>query len=411
MKNPCPIIFGILLRLIAFAYFKEYLQDHVGFTSPWTSFRRLKDAISLWDQNGSLYADKYHGVPWIAIAFYPFLSYEYFLRVLFIAFDVVGSIFLFWSGPKVFKDKDEASEGSKRMLTMYLLNPLTIGVCVGMNLSSLLNMILCIGFYCLVHRQLCLATIAVCIAAQLNIYYIQLIFPIIAARLTIQSREKFSYSLTAKHLGFKLAAFAVLYSSNFVVSNWREVIKGNIGFFFSLEDYTPNMGMYWYLFSLIFVQYRSFFLAILHFLAFVHVLPVYRVFWVVPTGMWIIFLQLITVLSSYPSYAEFCVFLPLLTTIKSRKNFSVFFYFLATLISLACSSSLITLQQWVQTGSGNANFFFGSVMAYLIGQAFLLRFTLKSLVDGIFYTSEFYKAEEYPEFRFTNVPILKKSNM
>ncbi|CAD5205619.1 unnamed protein product [Bursaphelenchus okinawaensis] len=404
-----PIVFGIFLRLIAFAYFKEYLQDHVGFTAQWNSFRRLKDAIALWDQNGSLYADRFHGVPLLAVIFYPLVPQEYILRVLFISCDVIAAVALYKSAGFVCNEAAEVPEVGKRLLTMYLLNPLTVGVCAAMNTTVILNMALCVAFYFFVNKKLCMATILVCLASQLNIYYLQLLLPIVAARMIAQTKDKFNLALAAKQLGYKLIAFSLLYSINFLIANWNDVIRGNVFFFFTLEDYTPNMGMYWYLFSLIFVQYRLFFLVILHFLAFIHVFPLFKVFWTAPVGLWLIFLQMITLLSSYPTYAEFCLFLPLLTTIKAKQNSSVFFYFLVTLISLACSSSLITLQQWVQTGSGNANFFFGSGIAYLIGQAFLLRHTLKSLVDSLFYNSDFYKADQAPQFRFINIPILKKA--
>lgn len=118
----------------------------------------------------------------------------------------------------------------------YLLNPLSIGVCGALNVTTFLNALLSIGFYCVITSKLDdyitiyflslekinLATFIVCLASQLNIYYVQLLFAVPLK----ENAEKSPFFPIVK----RFILFISLYSLNFLHSNWSGVINGNLLF-------------------------------------------------------------------------------------------------------------------------------------------------------------------------------------
>jgi hypothetical protein len=92
-----------------------------------------------------------------------------------------------------------------------------------------------------------------------------------------------------------------------------------------------------------------------------------------------VYLQIVAFGSSYPTYAEFCAYLPLFFVFKSYHkckslkltHILIFLdyrliYLITTALAISFVTSTITLTQWIQSGSGNANFYFGSCTTYVI---------------------------------------------
>lgn len=118
-----------------------------------------------------------------------------------------------------------------------------------------------------------------------------------------------------------------------------------------------------------------------------------------PADLWVVLLNLVAVSSSYPTYAEFCVLLPFVVAFYNEPSsellvcfgvllvFSLLesnhFFVLTNALVLAIASSFLTLQQWLQAGSGNANFFFGSCALYSVSLIFLLRLILGLAVQDM----------------------------
>lgn len=127
-----------------------------------------------------------------------------------------------------------------------MLNPLTVGVCAGLNLTSFLNLLLNLAFFAVIKREfqnflslvlplerLFLATVLVGLISQLNIYYVQLIFAVHAFSLPekpVKGKKSEPTTPMSSQLPFRFLVIILLYAANFLLADWRSVLTGNLWF-------------------------------------------------------------------------------------------------------------------------------------------------------------------------------------
>ncbi|KAI6170423.1 Phosphatidylinositol glycan anchor biosynthesis class U protein [Aphelenchoides bicaudatus] len=357
-----PTIVAVLLRWVIFAYFHDYLEDNVAFVAPWNSFRRLKDALTLWRNGVSLYAGGYHSTPWAAFMFAPLLDYDFVLLAIFTAFDLFAAYFTFRFTVEFLKDKTDTPVGHAMIAyNIYILNPLGVGICAVFSLSSFVNLLLAAALYFNHKRQVYLTVLLVSLIAQFNIYYVVLLFAINYQKKDEENADQ----STCKCLIGLLVAIG-LYASNGLLANLGDFFNENVMFFFRVDDYTPNVGNFWYMFTQVFPHYRLFFLFVFQILSFVYAYPLWRILKEHPMTLWFVFLQLVAIGSSYPTYAELCAYLPLFFTFNMYHKYYRLTYLITIALVISIATATITLTQWVQSGSGNANFYFGSCTTYML---------------------------------------------
>ncbi|AAF18694.1 unknown protein; 55290-58984 [Arabidopsis thaliana] len=247
---------------------------------------------------------------------------------------------------------------------VYLWNPFTIVSCVGLSTSPIENLAVILALFGAVTRRVPLAAFGLVIATHLSLYPATLTIPIIfllgygldapPIKLFLQTRsvenEESSTSTVSKqaklkqttHLPFlwKTVAhflFWVLLWSLYVLilcalslnkyGGLEEMFKRTYGFILSIEDLSPNIGVFWYFFAEVFDFFRNFFLIVLH----VGDSALYL-------SLWALFVN--ELLDMKFSFFLFCGYLG---------------------ISLL---SPVMHNLWIWRGTGNANFYFGNAIGY-----------------------------------------------
>ncbi|KAI6180080.1 Phosphatidylinositol glycan anchor biosynthesis class U protein [Aphelenchoides besseyi] len=375
---------AVLLRTVIFVYFGDYLEDNLAFVAPWNSFQRLRDGIALWRNEIGLYAGDFHSVPWVALLFWPLIDHPVITLIVFTMFDLTAGFLLskFTFELLLFKKNDRAIQFASLAFMTYVLNPMSAGICAVFSLSSFVNLLLSAALYANFKGSILfdyvistslghvfVSTILISLTAQLNVYYVVLLFATIH-----RSKNAADHSVGSILLRFAFAV--VLYAANHLLVDAPSVFNGNVMFFMRVEDQQPNIGVFWYMFTQVFAHYRLFFLCVFQIFAFVYVWPLWSLMKNNPWALWFVYLQVIAIVSSYPTYGEFCAHLPLFFAFPEFQQFYSITYLIGTALLIAMTTSVVTLTQWLQSGSGNANFYFGSCCTYILALIALVRETL-----------------------------------
>ncbi len=140
-----------------------------------------------------------------------------------------------------------------------------------------------------------------------------------------------------------------------------------------VHDLRPNLGLAWYLFVEMFDHFRSYFLTVFQVHLFVYVLPASLKFFSDPVLLTAILVAVQSIFRPYPTLADSVVLLMFFSFIGSsllqRSIILPVYPFCMLAFSLLC---LINWHNWIQQGSGNANFFYASVLFYTISHVFLV---------------------------------------
>ncbi|KAG2218148.1 hypothetical protein INT45_007851 [Circinella minor] len=208
-----------------------------------------------------------------------------------------------------------------------------------------------------------MAMIWIALAGYLGLYPAMLVVPLILMQ---PSSKSFGMITT-----FALSIVGLLGISRWLVGSW-DFIAATYGVILFLSDLTPNTGMFWYFFIEIFDQFRSFFMVVFQFHAFIFVAPLCIKLRHQPLFVITVLCGIMSVFKSYPAVGDAALFLGLLPL--HDELFEYFRYgFLITNIYLYSSVlAPIFWHLWLYAGSGNANFFYAITLVYNLGSVLLL---------------------------------------
>ncbi|KAL2235210.1 UNVERIFIED_CONTAM: Phosphatidylinositol glycan anchor biosynthesis class U protein [Sesamum indicum] len=253
---------------------------------------------------------------------------------------------------------------------VYLWNPFTIVSCVGFNTSPIENLFVILSLYGASAGLIPLAAFGWVIASHLSLYPLVLIIPVIfllgygldapPRKLFVRSTQVGEErpvdhvelkSVTNKPLKttifswrpvivfFLWASIWILYVLMLCAIDMKEhgglweMFKRTYGFILTVKDLSPNIGVLWYFFAEVFDFFRNFFLIVFH----VNIL---------------------------------FMILPLAIRLNHRPCFLVFVY-------LAISSMLKSYP----SGTGNANFYFATAIAYACFQIVLVVESVSAMLN------------------------------
>ncbi|VYS49842.1 unnamed protein product [Arabidopsis thaliana] len=416
---------SIAFRLILISFPGNLnLSSRPEVSTPLTSIRRLAEGYWLKQASMSPYAGSmYHGSPLLLSVLGPLTVQRikgqpshFLCSLVFVIADILSAMLLRGIGQKLqmayglnarllgflksSKDKVILPCGDIAAL-VYLWNPFTIVSCVGLSTSPIENLAVILALFGAVTRRVPLAAFGLVIATHLSLYPATLTIPIIILlgygldappiKLFLQTRnvenEESSTSTVSKqaklkqttHLPFlwKTVAhflFWVLLWSLYVLilcalslnkyGGLEEMFKRTYGFILSIEDLSPNIGVFWYFFAEVFDFFRNFFLIVFHVNILFMLLPLAIRLKHRPCFLAFIYLAISSILKSYPSVGDSALYLSLWALFVNElidMKFSFFLFCGYLGISLL---SPVMHNLWIWRGTGNANFYFGNAIGY-----------------------------------------------
>jgi hypothetical protein len=153
----------------------------------------------------------------------------------------------------------------------------------------------------------------------------------------------------------------------------------------AVQDLTPNVGVFWYVFILMYERYKWMFVLAFHAHLLGYPLPIYlRIGRHAPVGQWIqcsAAVCLITIFKTYPTSGDYgLMFSVMLLSAELVKETEKFFAFLMAGILFGLSMFPTMSSVWLTRNAGNANYLYNMTLVVSIFSSLLLGEWLKAAV-------------------------------
>ncbi|EPS73832.1 hypothetical protein M569_00921, partial [Genlisea aurea] len=417
-------IASVLVRMIL-SYFSHNLRlsARPEVSTPLTSMRRLAEGYWLKQHAMSPYSGSsmYHGSPLLLSALGSFtvkscLSNHQSILVfitsgcsLVSAFaDFIAAILIRETGRlltashvrnltllginKIPKETDILPSGDIAGL-VYLWNPFTIVSCVGFNTTPIENLFIILSVFGASAGLIPLAAFGWVIASHLSLYPLVLVIPeilLLGFGLDAPPRKYFAQtkphqdkpsqaSDPTRNLHFSwMRAFHFFFWASIWMAyvlmlcgismkdygGLHEMFKRTYGFILNINDLSPNIGVLWYLFAEVFDFFRDFFLMVFHANILFVLLPLAIRLNHRPCFLAFVYVTISSMLKSYPSVGDAGLYLSLLSLFVNElaeMKFSFLLFWGYVGVSLL---SPVMHNLWIWRGTGNANFYFATAIAY-----------------------------------------------
>lgn len=432
-----------LILIYFFPNTLKHLASRPEVSTPLTSLRRLAEGYWLKKQASiSAYAGSmYHGSPLLLSVLGPFTvrgvngQPDHILcSLLSVTADFFTAILLRATGQKlqsassqslkslgledILRASEVYSSGDIAAL-VYLWNPLTIFTCVGYSTSPIENFLVVLSIYGACTRLIPLAAVGWVLATHVSLYPVVLLIPLTLLlgygpdappkKLLLQTSStknaKQSTGISSQHLkpntGSASPSFSWGHVMQFLLwaSAWafyvlllceisvrrsgglREMFKRTYGFILTVEDLSPNIGVLWYFFAEVFEFFRDFFLIVIHVNILFMILPLAIRLKHRPCFLAFSYIAICSMLKSYPSVADSALYLGLLGLFinqLSDMNFSFILFCGYVGVNLL---SPVMHNLWIWRGTGNANFYYATAIAYAALQIILVVHSVSTMLN------------------------------
>jgi len=244
------------------------------------------------------------------------------------------------------------------IVSLAWLNPLSIIACGGLSAGVISNSLILSCWLCALERHSTLSALFLVLSSIDRLYPIQLILPI--ALLFKAPKFLASVGLWSGLIAGAVSLLGGVPSD--LVSNWRIILN--------LSDYEPGLNYSWYMLIELFDHFRQFFILIIQIQMFCYVVPLC---WRFQPDVAIKYLiPLIYVFSPYSTLSDVALVLSLLPIYEAGRR--QFFGLLVLFTSLLLCP--IMWYVWADSMAGNANFYFATTLAVIIGSVILLHDSL-----------------------------------
>ncbi|KAL5080520.1 hypothetical protein RYX36_008941 [Vicia faba] len=439
------VIGSVILRLILVYLTKNLnLLSRPEISTPLTSIRRLAEGYWLKQSSMSPYAGSmYHGSPLLLTVLGPLTvakiegQPDYVLcSLVFVMADVVAAMLICAAGKKLqvgygsslqsvglyelSEDSDVFLSGELAAL-VYLWNPFTVVACVGLSTSVIENLMIVLTLYGACARVAPLAAFGWVVATHLSLYPAILIIPVILLfgygpdappkKLFRQRKSRevqdstssdrncskdelvnekgmlkvFSWRPVVLFLFWALLwSFYVLILCGICVQQHgglQEMFKRSYGFILTIQDLSPNIGVFWYFFAEVFDFFRSFFLIVFQGNILLLIVPLAIRLNHRPCFLAFVYIVLSSILKSYPSVGDSALYLGLLGLFAYELTDIQYSFFLFSGYVGVSLFSPVMHNLWIWRGTGNANFYFATAIGYAFLQIILVIETVSAMLN------------------------------
>jgi len=435
-------VVGVALRLLLFlSGVTAYLEEHIEFTSPMTSQMQLREGLFLLYGGSSPYAGgTCHTPPLLLLLLAPLRDlgpWAQFVLVTLVDVMVAHLLRMLaeeykrarvaagrpWAEasvkPSALSAASTGSDAARLAASApedvvsptfvglsYLLSPLNIACCLALSLQNIHHLLVCSALLLAGKGQV--GSSAAMLALTFYVFPISPLLLLLPCaylcfakrRGTLDSQQgqtlqyRKSREETVVGMGFFwfavcfTIAVAVLFVSLMAASVL--LMDGSLDFldasFFSwvtLQELTPNVGIFWYMFIEVFDRYRMLFLIVFHCHILFYLVPLHvRIGRHAPVGPWLqstAAVSILTIFKAYPTAGDFGLMLSMLLIhfelIQECQNTFVFLMS-GLLFGLAMFPTMSAV--WLGRNAGNANFLYNMTLVVTIFSSLLISEWLKA---------------------------------
>lgn len=160
-----------------------------------------------------------------------------------------------------------------------------------------------------------------------------------------------------------------------------EMFKRTYGFILTVKDLSPNIGVLWYFFAEVFDFFRDFFLIVFHVNILFMMLPLAIRLKHRPGFLAFVYLAISSMFKSYPSIGDSALYLGVLALFVNELAEMKFSFFLFCGYVGVSLLSPVMHNLWIWRGTGNANFYFATAMAYACLQIILVVESVSAMLN------------------------------
>lgn len=404
--------FGVILRLVVLFYQSEFrwLLDNVAISTPLNAWKRITEGIYLYRRNVSPYSGNvYHETPLLLIVFDHLTRYcEGLVPGVFVICELLTACTLSKTatqfgiallseqkqmkiGSNVDKmrlDPSRVAHWSSHVAVAYLLHPYSILSCGAMTTTVISNLILTLSVYFTMKGYTMLMCVFLALATYQNVYPFMFILP---CMLYVAQKNRTSKKGVVCAVAYMTGIFVVVLGVLLILSfsflkSWN-FLQAVYGCILNVDDLTPNIGLFWYFFTEMFDHFRDFFIYTFQINAFIYIIPLMIRFR--HDSVLVIFTLhgLMCIFKSYPSVGDVALYTSLMP-VWSHLYSLMRQTFIITCFFLTCSVlGPVLFNLWIYYGSANANFFFGTTLAFNAAQIFLITDVLFAYVKYNYHLS------------------------
>ncbi|KAL5551796.1 hypothetical protein UlMin_001972 [Ulmus minor] len=436
---------SLIFRLLLIYFPKNLnLASRPEVSTPLTSLRRLAEGYWLKQSSLSPYAGSmYHGSPLLLSVLGP-LTVEriggqpnhLLCSLVFVIADVVNAMLIrviarnlqiSYNQSLKLLDLNGLSKVSATLPSrdiaalVYLWNPFTIVACVGLSTSPIENMAVILSLYGACTGRAALAAFGWVMATHLSLYPVILIIPVILLlgygpdtpprKLFLQRRygkikdnpssdsnyqqgEVMKQPELLNIFSWRPVVHFVVWSTIWSIyllvlcgiyvkqyGGLQEMFKRTYGFILTVPDLSPNIGVLWYFFAEVFDFFRNFFLIVFHMNILFMILPLAIRLKHRPCFLAFVYIAVSSIFKSYPSVGDAALYLGLLGLFVNELAEMQFSFFLFCVYVGVSLLSPVMHNLWIWRGTGNANFYFATAMAYACLQIILVVESLSAMLN------------------------------
>ncbi|XP_010055599.2 phosphatidylinositol glycan anchor biosynthesis class U protein [Eucalyptus grandis] len=412
--------------------------------TPLTSIRRLAEGYWLKQSAMSPYAGSmYHGSPLLLLVLGPLAvkriegQPEHLLcSLLLVIADILNAMLIRAIGQSLQKayaqhleslDLFNLSEESGMLPSgdiaalVYLWNPFTIVACVGLSTSPIENLAILLALFGACKGLVPLAAFGWVLATHMSLYPAILIIPIILflgygpdapprkllpqrsyrtcgsspssdqycktedVTDLLELRILFSWRRVTQFLLWTFIwGIYFLFLCDISVKQYgglSEMFKRTYGFILTVKDLSPNIGVLWYFFAEVFDFFRDFFLIVFHVNILFMMLPLAIRLKHQPGFLAFVYLAISSMFKSYPSIGDSALYLGVLALFVNELAEMKFSFFLFCGYVGVSLLSPVMHNLWIWRGTGNANFYFATAMAYACLQIILVVESVSAMLN------------------------------
>ncbi|KAI3403312.2 hypothetical protein KGF56_003900 [Candida oxycetoniae] len=353
------------------------LSSSVEITTPITSFKALKEAFYFFNNNIDLYDGGVNHNPPLLVMLLSFINSlpfaDVWFHVLFALVDVVIAWHLVrinrWYKMYTSKrtGKTVASYNDDLIASFYLFNPLVLLSNLSHSTIAFVWLFLVVAVYQVaVKRQASIAIISLAISTYLSFNSLYLL-PSILGLIHATSTSRNVGQIYILNIAVFFTTLAILASLSFAfTSSWQFLDNCYLSVIL-FEKITPNVGLWWYIFTEMFEFFTPFYIGMFNIYSFIFIIPLTLKLFefkkvpkqgdsllaIVLTLLWISFTK------SYPTIGDLGFVLSLIPIFRG----TVLPYCKVILITgmtlmVSLLLSPIFYYCWIVLGNGNSNFFY-----------------------------------------------------
>lgn len=217
--------------------------------------------------------------------------------------------------------------------------------------------------------------LALSFAAYLSMYPLLLLPPLVLLaydRYNDSSKNLTLSQFASKNVAIVTLSIAALFSVSYLLTGSWEFLPSTYGIQLTLNDLTPNVGLWWYFFIEMFDSFRAFFLGVfwLHLSCYVGGLSI-RIR-AQPLVVITLLLGIFSIFKPYPSISDASLFFAVVPLFRHLFPLMRYTFLACSTILYATFLGPAFYHLWIYAGSGNANFFYAITLVWSLGQSLMV---------------------------------------